>query len=191
MRTPTIPARAAAALAAVSAAVAVAACFTATPGVPAESLVPPVDVRIDFAELSLTMTVPGRFGEGELGRRDRAECTQEQYAWRLIPSDAGEPGELLFVATTDHACPDQDAVNGRFPTWDNASQLPDGTRPVGTPVGEGHGFSLDYTQCTNECHTFPYDVTFVELPGGGSFWVQASGIDDAELDAIVGSLRTA
>lgn len=178
-------------VAAVLAGAALAGCSTGSPGTPTEPPGPepgPVQVEIDFADLSLKLVVPGRFGAGELARRDYEECTQERYGWRRIPSGAADESELLFVGTTDNACPEQEAMNGRFPTWDSTDDLPEDAEPVTTPVGEGHRFSLDYTQCTNECATFDYDVVFVQLPKDQSFWIQSSGVDAGMIDGIVASI---
>lgn len=175
-----------------------AGCSTGTPGTAAEPSATtttsdgpepgPIRVEIDFADLSLKLAVPGRFGTGELSNRDYEECTQERYGWRS--RGTADESEVLFVGTTDHACPEQQAVNGRFPTWDSTDDLPEGAEPVTTPVGEGHRFSLDYTECTNECTTFDYDVVFVQLPGDKSFWIQSSGVDTGTIDRIVASIAT-
>lgn len=194
MRTSTV----AAAVAALAATLLAGCSSGTTPGVPSDGLTTtttsstrpaePVRATMEFDGLTVEMTVPGRLGEGELRRMDLDECTRQDFSWGLTPSDAGDPGELLAVSTTDRACPDEQAVNGRFPTWSTASQLPEDAAPTQTPVGEGHTFTLDYTQCTNECNDFTYDVVFVEAGGGKSFWIQSAGLDDATVNAMLSTL---
>lgn len=177
------------AIAAVLTGLALTAC-SGTPGEPTDPTTPvepPSERTIDFDKLSLTVQVPGRFGDGHLGGWDDEKCGFEEYAWNRLPNGEDDT-EVLTVGTTTTPCPDEAAVNGRFPTWDSADQLPDGAEPVTVPSGEGHSFSVDYTQCTNECNQYVYDYVFVETSDGRSFWVQSSGVDQETLNAIVTSI---
>lgn len=176
-------------LAAVLAGLALAACTSDTPSEPVEPPKPPVDVQIEFAELSLSLRVPGRFGEGSLRGRTGEECAHEEYSWSRLPSGADDDTELLTIGTTSTPCPDEQALNGRFPTWAITDDLPADAKPVPTPSGEGHRFSFKYTQCTNECNQYDYDVMFVELPDQRSFWIQTSGVDPQTVDEMVASVK--
>lgn len=168
------------------AALALSACTSGTPGVPDEPS-PPRDVTVRFAELTLSMQVPGRFGEGYLGGQGGDECPVEEYNWSRLPS--GEDAEVLSVGTTTRSCPDKQAVNGEFPTWSRTADLPDDATKSDTPAGDAHSFSFRYTQCTNECSEYTYDVVFVELPDKRSFWIQSSGIDSATITDIVATVK--
>lgn len=156
------------------------------PTTPTEPTEPPSERTIDFEKLSLTLEVPGRFGDGYDGGLDDEKCGFEEYTWNRLPN--GDDTEVLTIGTTTTPCPDEQAVNGRFPTWDSAGQLPDDAEPVTVPSGEGHRFSVDYTQCTNECNQYVYDYVFVELKDGRSYWVQSSDVDQETVDAIVTSI---
>lgn len=183
------------ALAAALAGFALAACSPGEPGDPVDLTSsttqpePPQRVEVDFDGLSLSLEVPGRFGKGSATSRESDKCTHQQYGWGYIPSGADDDSELLFVASTTKPCPDEQAVNGRFPTWAFTGDLPDGAEPVDTALGEGHRFSLSYTQCTNECYDRTYDVVFVELPDKRSFWIQSSDVDSDTIDAMLESVR--
>lgn len=145
-------------------------------------------VSVEFDTLALTLEVPVWLGSGRR-ENERARCPADRHTWYKNPSNADRA--QLTVATTDAGCPDEQALNGRFPAWHSADQLPADAEPVETPVGQGHRFPLKYTECTNECRSFDYTVIFVELDGGRSFWLQATGIERSVLDAVVDSLRLA
>ncbi len=57
------------------------------------------------------------------------------------------------------------------------------------PKITAYRFSIDYTQCTNECYARTYDVVFVTLDGSEqTFWVQSTDLDIDTVVAILASL---
>ena len=152
-------------------------------------------VRVEFRHAAFSLKVPARLGAGRLDRdRDTGECAHEEHVWRRLPSGSSDDDELLFAGAATRGCPERQAVNGAFPTWATADDLPEDAKRVDASVGTAYRFSLRYTQCTNECYAATYRVYFIELPDGEephSFWLQAAHVDAKTLDQMVASIELA
>ena len=146
--------------------------------------------RISLADLSLTADVPTELGSPQPDHRT-GDCPTSRESFGTIPTGSTDHDPKLFFATTSDPCPDEQSVNGHFPTWASVGDLPPERQkvPVVAPTMTAYRFSIDYTQCTNECYARTYDVVFVTLDGSEqTFWVQSTGLDIGAVDAILESV---
>ncbi len=148
--------------------------------------------RISLPSAVLTVEVPIGLGSPRDDSRTGTDCPTTRVTFGTLPSGSTDHDPNLFFGSTSHACPDEQSLNGSFPTWASVADLPHGRDelPVAGPLEAAYRFSLPYTQCTNECFERTYDVVFVTLVGSDStFWVQSTGLDTDAVDAIIDSLR--
>jgi len=146
--------------------------------------------RIDLADLTVTVEVPVELGSLRPDNR-AGDCPTSRESFGTIPTGSTDHDPKLFFATTSDPCPDEQSVIGHFPTWASVGDLPPERQkvPVVAPKMTAYRFSIDYTQCTNECYARTYDVVFVTLDGSEqTFWVQSTGLDIGAVDAILESV---
>jgi len=112
-------------------------------------------------------------------------------AQTMLGRPGASEGLVISTATPETACPQQDPLNGRFPSWGSVDQLPDDAEPVALEVGDAYRFVVEYTECTNDCIRRDQVVTFVELPDGRTFFTVGIELAAARHDAMVESIRVA
>ncbi|MCH1882127.1 hypothetical protein [Agrococcus sp. ARC_14] len=154
-------------------------------------LAPPQDetvtVSLETADgqlLELEATIPG--GASNSGPVAVSGCVDDAEAWELPFIDRG----IISFATTSAAtaCPDDQPLNGRFPSWASAAELPASAVEVAVPgVQRAHRFALDYTECTNFCRSWPRELALLELDGA-TVLVAATGPDAERFDRLVASI---
>lgn len=106
----------------------------------------------------------------------------------------GRDHVAFSTASPGLSCPEEQPLNGRFPSWASVEELPDGVTPVESEDGLPEGstvarFAVDYTECTNSCTTTTRPVAFVELPDGRTFFAVGFQVDTDVFDAMIASLR--
>ncbi len=114
--------------------------------------------RISLADLSLSADVPTELGSPQPDHRTGDCPTSRESFGRAMPAGSTDHDPKLFFATTSEPCPDEQSVNGHFPTWASVGDLPPDREKVSVvaPRMPAYRFSIDYTQCTNECYSRTY-----------------------------------
>lgn len=148
-----------------------------------------VPAPVDLGDLRLAADVPDDYGPHEDAPLPAPSCVDAQVL--LGPAGAArDEGLLLARVAPGAACPDEEAVNGRFPSWGTAEQLPAQVEPVELAIGNAYRFSVRYGHCTDDCRYDDRPVTFVELPDGSAFFAVGYGVSPDLYEELVKSLRT-
>ncbi|PWD51799.1 hypothetical protein C8046_15250 [Serinibacter arcticus] len=157
----------------------------------------PLEVTVDLGPLAFTVEAPDDLSTPDPD--DPAEdatavpgCWTASYelGGRLMPSGADDDSTRITFGVSQDGCPDDSALNGRFPAWASTAQLPDDAELVdlGAQFASVHRFTVDYEQCTNECYGELYTVYFAELPGGETFFTYVAGLDETAAEEILATL---
>lgn len=156
-----------------------AGCF---PLPPADEVVTVSLQTADGLPVELAATIPG--GSTDAGPVAVSGCVDDAQSW-----DLATPDGIVSFATTSAAtaCPDASPVNGGFPSWASAAQLPEGAAPITVAGVPAHRFDLDYTECTNFCTTWPRELALLELDGA-TVLIAATGPTPARFDAMLASI---
>ena len=149
-----------------------------------------VPAPVDLGDLRLEADLPDDYAPHEDAPLPAPSCVD---ALELLgPAGAArDEGLLLARVAPGAACPDEEAVNGRFPSWGAAEQLPAQVEPVELAIGNAYRFSVRYGHCTNDCRYDERPVTFVELPDGSTFFAIGYGVSPDLYEQMVDSLRRA
>jgi hypothetical protein len=148
---------------------------------------PPADeaVLADLGTVQLEATVPG--GAESIGAAAPTVCLDAAASWRLPGVD--DPIVTFATTSATTACPEQDALNGSFPTWASPADLPQDARPVDVPAAlEAHRLALDATVCTNGCTTTVREVALLVLEEG-TVLVLSQGMSAERFDDILATIR--
>lgn len=165
---------------AAGAVIALSALSACVPLPPAEDT-----VLADLGTVQLEATVPG--GARWIGAAAPTSCLDAAASWELPGDDA----PIITFATTSAAtaCPEQDALNGSFPTWASAADLPPEARPIDVPAArEAHRFALDATVCTNGCTTTVRELALLTLDEG-TVLVLSQGWSAERFDELLATIR--
>lgn len=140
---------------------------------------------VELGDLALTIAVPSTYEivDSAIGAPG---CVDDAV---VISVDT--PGNvILATASPATACPDEQPLNGRFPSWGAVDQLPDGTTAATTGIdgATAYRFEVTYTECTNSCEDFDRQVTFVELDDGRTFFVVGRETADYRYEEMVSSI---
>lgn len=131
----------------------------------------------------LAATIPGA---GEQGTASVTSCVDDAVSWQVSGHDA-----VVSFATTSAAtaCPETDPLNGQFPSWAEAADLPEGAVEIALPgVPVAHRFSLVYTECTNACADYGRALALLEFEDAAVL-VASTGQSDAAFDRLLASIR--
>ncbi|SDH19836.1 hypothetical protein [Agrococcus jejuensis] len=99
-------------------------------------------------------------------------------------------GHIVAMTTTaDASCPDEEALNGRVPTWGPGDALPADAVPVDVAGAvEAHRFAFEYTECTNSCSTMTREVLLAVLDDDVAVMLLTRRVDAATFDRWVESV---
>lgn len=154
------------------------------------ALPPAPDVEVT-AELRTAQAESVRFsatipGAGVQGTASVTSCVDDAVSWQVPGHDA-----VVSFATTSAAtaCPETDPLNGQFPSWADAADLPEGAVEIALPgVPVAHRFSLVYTECTNSCTDYDRELALLELDGA-TVLASSTGMDADAFDRVLASVR--
>jgi len=195
-RHPVSPTRAMAFAAVISLALSISACGENGDPEPTDPLVvlsgESGRTPVSIGGVRFSVEVPVELGDAEDQSRE-GECGYAEESFGTLPTGSDDHDPKLFFASTARPCPGQQAVNGRFPSWAHVRDLPDEAAKLDLsgPIGSAYSFTVAYTQCTNECYGRTYDVVFVTLDDGTTFWMQSSDLDGSVTRDVLGSFRRA
>lgn len=172
--------RPASALLAVVGVLALGACVVAPPPIPEQAATIALSGRLVLLDLPATAEVGDVTTQGE--------CATSSATVSVGDADGG----LLVAMTTtpEAACPDEEALNGRVPTWGPDDPLPADAVPVDVAGAiEAHRFAFDYTECTNSCTTMTREVLLAVVDDGLAVMLLTRAVDAATFDRWIESVE--
>lgn len=141
--------RRASALLAALGALALGGCVVQPPPIP----LAPVATEVDG--VTVTIDMPARLDVGDVSAV--GDCAVARVLLRM--GDGFRSLVEVLATTPAVSCPDEDALNGRYPTWGPADPPPADAQPVDVPgATTAYRFSFEYTECTNSCTTVVQQV---------------------------------
>lgn len=142
-------------------------------------------VQADLGTVQLEATLPG--GAVWRGAAAPSSCLDAAASWEL----PGAEHPIVTIATTSvaTACPEQDALNGSFPTWATPADLPADARPIEVPVAsEAYRLAISATICTNSCTTTVREAALLVLDEGPVL-VLSQSVSAERFDEILATIR--
>ena len=149
--------------------------------------IPPVPTSVVVADTTVTVDVPP-VSEVVGQSTDAGECAIGSV--RVRTGEASRDVLTVLATTATAACPDEEPLNGRYPTWGPTDALPADATPVDVPgAASAHRFAFDYTECTNSCTTVTREVLLAIVDDDLAVMVLSGdvgepGIVDAQLASV-------
>lgn len=146
----------------------------------------PISVPIDLGGVQLDVSLPAS-AEMEEGAIAASTCADARQVVHL----AGDRQWVSFATTSPAtACPDEEALNGRFPSWSSVDELPtdavlDHPSPSFTSV---HRFTVEYTECTNSCSRWPVEVAFLDLTNGAALIITGFNVEPGTFNEMLSTV---
>lgn len=171
--------RASALLAAVLA-LALGGCIVPPPPIPDR------EVTIELDGHVVRMDLPPTAEVGDPATQ--VDCATSSVSVSL--GDAARGRIVAMTTTAEASCPDEEALNGRVPTWGPEDPLPADAVPVDVEGAvEAHRFAISYTECTNSCSTMTREVLVAVVDDDVAIMLLTRGVDAATFDRWLGSVE--
>lgn len=168
------------ALLALAGALALAGCVPTPPPIPDRETAIAVSGHVVRIDLPPTAEVGDATTQGACATSSASVSVGDEAHGQIV----------AMTVTSETACPDEEALNGRMPTWGPDDAPPADAVPVDVEGAvTAARFSVEYTECTNSCSTMTREVLLAVVDDDVAILLVSRSVDAATFDRWIESVE--